>query len=248
MDRELRGMLAHADHPISAPVNDANVHKLMARAVVAPDSHVLDLGCGTGTWLQRLLAERPGTTGVGVDSGPRTVEAARRSAEELGLADRLTLHCLDAKEYRCERRADAVFCVGATHAFGGLRETVLGCAEHLAEGGTMLIGDGFWERPPGEATLRALDCTAEEYRDLHGTVELVEKLGWQVVYAHTSTLDEWDDYEWNWTGSLTRWALTNPGHEAAADALEEAARHRTAWLNGYRGTLGFVTMLLMRND
>jgi hypothetical protein len=29
---------------------------------------------------------------------------------------------------------------------------------------------------------------------------------------------EWDDYEWSWIGSLTEWALDNPGHPNAAEA------------------------------
>ena len=66
------------------------------------------------------------------------------------------------------------------------------------------------------------------------------------MYAHVSDAAEWDDYEWSWTGSLTEWALDNPGHPDAAGALAAAREHRDQWLRGYRGVLGFVTLVLRR--
>jgi hypothetical protein len=53
-----------------------------------------------------------------------------------------------------------------------------------------------------------------------------------------------DVYEWSWTGSLTQWA---PAEATAADQRREVLRidaeHRTAWLDGYRGQLGFATVV-----
>jgi len=57
---------------------------------------------------------------------------------------------------------------------------------------------------------------------------------------------EWDNYEWSWVGSLTEWALDNPGHPDAAEALAAAREHRDEWLRGYRGVLGFATLVLRR--
>ncbi|HEU5109332.1 MAG TPA: SAM-dependent methyltransferase, partial [Micromonosporaceae bacterium] len=66
------------------------------------------------------------------------------------------------------------------------------------------------------------------------------------VYAHVSDAAEWDDYEWSWVGSLTEWALDNPGHPDAAEALRVAREHRDGWLRGYRDVLGFATLVLRR--
>ncbi|MFC5034729.1 MULTISPECIES: hypothetical protein [Streptomyces] len=63
-----------------------------------------------------------------------------------------------------------------------------------------------------------------------------------------STLQVWDDYEWSWTGSLSQWALDHPEHPDNGEALKAAAEHRHTWLHGYRGTLGFVTLLLRRTN
>jgi hypothetical protein len=69
--------------------------------------------------------------------------------------------------------------------------------------------------------------------------------GWTPVYGHVSTIEEWDDYEFSWTGSLARWALDHPDDPDAKQALEASAEHRDMWL-GYRGVLGFVTLVLRR--
>jgi len=73
---------------------------------------------------------------------------------------------------------------------------------------------------------------------------ILRAAGWSPIYAHVSEEGEWDDYEWSWVGSLTQWALDNPSHPDAGDALAAAREHRAGWLGGYRGTLGFACLLL----
>ncbi|HET6532180.1 MAG TPA: SAM-dependent methyltransferase, partial [Actinoplanes sp.] len=79
-----------------------------------------------------------------------------------------------------------------------------------------------------------------------GLVDAAEQAGWTPVYAHVSDAGEWDHYEWSRIGSLSGWALDNPGHPDAAAALAAARDHRTRWLRGYRGVLGFATLVLRR--
>jgi cyclopropane fatty-acyl-phospholipid synthase-like methyltransferase len=209
------------------------------------DERVLDLGCGEAAWLVRALTGRPGVRAEGVDIDHEAVARGARAVADAGLADRVTLVAQDATAFTSPHRFDVVLSVGASHAFGGLRPTLQAAREHLAEGGSVLVGDGFWERPPGPATLDA-GFAADEYEDLVTTVERVVADGWLPVYGHVSTVEEWDDYEWSWTGTLSRWALDHPAHPDRAAALEAAAGHRRRWLGGYRGTLGFVTLLLRR--
>jgi SAM-dependent methyltransferase len=246
-----RHLITHADHPIAAPLAEASVRKLLARALcerpdtAGPGPRVLDLGCGAGAWLLRALATGPGVRAVGVDTSVEVLARAERAAVRLGVADRLELHAMDAREYADAGPFDVVLCVGATHAFGGPLPALEAARERLAPGGRVLIGEGFWERAPDETALRALGgADRDDYADLASTVDRITAGGWTPVYGHTSTLEEWDDYEWSWTGSLSGWALDHPGHHSAAEARTTAAGHRAGWLRGYRGVLGFVTLLL----
>lgn len=61
---------------------------LIAAALEEPFSTVLDLGTGSGAILLTLLAERPGTTGLGVDISEPALDVARGNAGVLALA-----HC-----------------------------------------------------------------------------------------------------------------------------------------------------------
>jgi hypothetical protein len=100
--------------------------------------------------------------------------------------------------------------------------------------------------PPTPEALAALTATPDDFTDLAGLVDIAEQAGWTPVYAHVSDAAEWDNYEWSWTGSLTEWALDNPGHPDAAEGLTLAREHRDQWLRGYRNVLGFVTLVLRR--
>ncbi|SDJ78799.1 SAM-dependent methyltransferase [Streptomyces indicus] len=246
MDRQQISSIAHRDHPIAAPLHDASVARLLARALPRGDERVLDLGCGEAAWLVRAAEGRPGVRADGVDLSEPALARGRQHLETAGLGGRVTLHQRDAAGYAAPDPYDVVLCVGSTHAFGGLLPTLDACARHLRRGGRVVVGEGFWEREPDARTLE-VGFEKDEFADLAGTVDQVTEAGWTPVYAHVSTRAEWDDYEWSWTGSLSAWALDHAGEREAGQALEAADRHRDQWLKGYRGTLGFVTLVLRRD-
>jgi release factor glutamine methyltransferase len=61
---------------------------LVAEALAAPFSRILDLGTGSGAILLTLLAERSGATGIATDLSDAALEVARGNAVALGLTDR----------------------------------------------------------------------------------------------------------------------------------------------------------------
>ncbi|KJS54842.1 SAM-dependent methyltransferase [Streptomyces rubellomurinus subsp. indigoferus] len=248
MDRQRISRLAHARRPIAAPLSDDSVARLLERAAAgAGGGRALDLGCGEGAWLVRLLAARPNWRAVGVDLDAAGLTRARESATALGVERRLGLHHLDAREFRSREPFDLVLCVGATHAFGGLLPTLAAARELLAPGGRLLVGEGFWEREPSEAALTALAAAREDHAGLATTTDRVIAAGWTPVDGHVSSQPEWDAYEFSWMGALAEWALEHPEDPDAGAAREAADRHRAQWLHGYRGALGFVTYLLRRD-
>ncbi|NIH87812.1 methyltransferase [Amycolatopsis granulosa] len=230
MNRDLISRLAHADHPVAAPLGDEAVARLLARALPRGDERILDLGCGGGEWLLRALELRPQARGEGVDLSEVALEHARREAARRGLADRLALHHLDAAEFTGPP-ADLVLCVGSTHAFGGLLPALAAARKLLTPGGRVIVGDGYWEQEPSAEAVELLGDLA----DLPATVDMVTGDGWVPIYGHLSTRHELDDYEWNWSGSLA---------ERAPDQLATASEHRDEWLRGYRHCFGFLTLVL----
>ena len=246
MDRDRISDLAHADHPIASPLGDDSVDRLLAVAVAGRRT-VLDLGCGDGSWLLRSLRREPSLTAVGVDHSDAGFDRVRDQAEREGLASRLTLVRADARAWTSPDRFDVVLSVGATHAFGGLEPTLAAMHGHLRPGGRALVGECFWEMPPSPPVLDLLGARPDDYGDLAATVELAAASGWVLLQGHVSTLREWDDYEWSWTGALARWATDHPDDPDRDQVMSASEEHRRAWLGGYRGTLGFLTLVLGRS-
>jgi len=237
--------LAHADHPVASPLGDDSVDRLLARAV-AGQGTVLDLGCGDGTWLLRALRREPALTAVGVDHSDAGFDRVREQAEREGLSSRLELVCADARSWTSADRFDVVLSVGATHAFGGLESTLAAIDGHLRPGGRVLVGECFWEQTPTPRVLDLLGAQPDDYGGLAATVEVAAAHGWVPLQGHVSTLEEWDDYEWSWTGVLAAWATEHPDDPDRDQVMAASVEHRRAWLGGYRGTLGFVTLVLAR--
>ena len=173
---------------------------------------------------------------------------AKREAEALGLSHRVRWDEADGSAWS-DGAFDVVICIGASHAFGGLEGTLSAIRGHLRSGGQAVVGDGIWEQPPTRAAQEALQAAPNDFPDLAGLVQRAREHHFEIGYGHVSTLEEWDDYEWSWTGSLVRWALNQPsGSDHQAQALTAAREHRDAWLNGYRQQLGFVTLVLLDQE
>jgi SAM-dependent methyltransferase len=246
VDRQRLSSIAHSHHPIAAPIFGVNVNRLLRRADRQPAARILDLGCAEAAWALQALAHFPDGHADAVDISPHALERAEAAAAERGLADRLTLHQRDARTYPPDGDYDLVLCVGSSHALGGFAGTLELGGRHARPDGVLVVGECFWQVAPTREALVALDATKEDFTDLAGLIDVAERAGWTPVYAHVSDAAEWDNYEWSWTGSLTEWALDNPGHPDAAEALTHAREHRDQWLRGYRDVLGFVTLVLRR--
>ncbi|WP_406216612.1 SAM-dependent methyltransferase [Streptomyces decoyicus] len=244
MNREQISALAHAEHPIKSPLDDDSVRRLLERCLPRGTERVLDLGCGGGEWLLRALAMHPRLEAEGVDISEGDLAQARQDAVRLGVQERLVLHQREAEEFTSPHPFDLVLSVGAAHAFGGLLPTLAAARKHLAPGGHVLIGDGFWEREPAPEAVEMLG----EFTDLATTLDRVAAAGWTPVHGHVSSRGELDAYEWSCWGSLAAWALDHPAHPDSAQVLGTAATRRSEWLRVYRDTWGFVSLVLRRTS
>ncbi|MFJ8957208.1 SAM-dependent methyltransferase [Streptomyces sp. NPDC102381] len=242
MDREEISRIAHADHAIKAPLGDDSVRELLRHALPRGDERVLDLGCGPAEWLLRALATHHGIRADGVDLDEDSLTEARERADAAGVGDRLALHHKAAEDFVPEKPFDAVLSVGAAHAFGGLLPTLDAARPHLAPGGRVVIGDGYWEATPSAEAVEMLG----DFADLATTLDRVAEAGWTPVAAHLSTRHELDAYEWSWLGSVANWSLDHADHPASADLLALVDERRTEWLRGYRHSFGFACLVLRR--
>lgn len=244
MERDDISHLAHTEHPLAAPVSEERASHLLSRLALPPGSSVVDLGCGQGAWLLLLAAERSGLRLLGVDTSPSAISEARAASARLGDTASIDWMQSDASTASVGTH-DAVICVGASHAFGGLEETLTAVRERMKPGGRVILGDTIWEHPPSQAAQDSVEAGPDDFPDLAGLVSRAREHRFEVIDGHVSTLQEWDDYEWAWTGTLLRWALQQPKGPDRTSAVEATHEHRDAWLSGYRKYLGFATLALV---
>ena len=81
-------------------------------------------------------------------------------------------------------------------------------------GGRVLLGEGFWERPPAAAELAAMwpGTTAGEFRDLAGLVDLVVDAGLRPAWIEVASREEWDDFESGYQCDEEEWLAAHGDH------------------------------------
>jgi cyclopropane fatty-acyl-phospholipid synthase-like methyltransferase len=222
--------LAHAHLTFPAPLSEERAAALVRALPLAPGRHALDLGCGWGELLLRVVAAHPAATGTGVDQDRRALDRARRAAAERALYDRVEFVEADVTTF--DDRGDLVLCVGAAHAWGGATAALRELRQKVEPGGAVLFADGFWQRPAGADVRRLFG----ELPVLDGLLHVARSAGFVVEQAEPSTLQEWDHFEERWRSGLEQ----AEGPAARLAALERERDYREA----YRGVLGFAWLVL----
>lgn len=246
MERAALSLIAHARHPVAAPLSEATVESLLSLPGLPGEPRAVDLGCGTGEWLRRLVG-RAGGSADGVDVSPAAIARAGSLAAAAGLEDRLRFHVSDAGTFanRSGGGYDIALCIGSTHALDGLDGAGRVLRGLLLPTGVALLGEGFWEQEPSTAALAGLGgARREDLPDLAGLELRTRDAGFEVIGRTIATPAEWDDYEDSWSGSLEEWAAEHTGTPEADEALAAAHAHRAGYREGYRGTLGFAVLTL----
>jgi len=235
--------LAHANLVFNAPMSDTRATELVASVQPLAHARVADLGCGWAELLLRMLAAEGTATGVGIDTDAGAIERGLAAAAARGLRDRVRLEVADIAAMT-SGPADVVLCIGASYAWAGVRPALQAIRPLLRPGGRLLLGEPYWERPPGPQALAALGAVAGDLGSLADLTDLAVACGYGITAVATASTGEWDAYESGWCGGLERWLLHHPCSPRADRVRAAADRHRQGWLNGRRGTLGFAYLTL----
>jgi SAM-dependent methyltransferase len=237
------------------PLSSARADRIVARLAACRPATVLDLGCGWGELLLRLLEAVPEATGVGVDLNEDDLERGRRAARARGLAARATF-VRESAVGTGRGPADVVLCVGASHALSDKEPphhtaAALAALRRLVNpGGRVLLGEGFWEHTPTPGQLARMwpDAAAEQHLDLAGVVDLTTAAGFRPSGIETAGAEEWDVFESDYRSDVEDWLASHPHHPLAAETRERLDRQRTSWLRGYRGVLGLAYLTLTPDE
>ncbi len=96
------------------PLSEARAARLVSRLTRADPRTVLDIGCGWGELMLRILAAAPEATGLGLDAGEEDLARGRDNARARGLGDRVTF-VRESAAGTTRGPADLVLCLGASY-------------------------------------------------------------------------------------------------------------------------------------
>lgn len=233
-------------HRIHNPFTPEKYATLGAALRMEPGTRILDLGSGSGEMLC-TWARDYGITGLGIDMSQLFFEQAKRRAEELGVADRVTFIHDDAAGYVAPERVGVAACVGATWIGGGVAGTIELLAKSLLSGGIILIGEPYWLRlPPTEDIAKGCEATSiSDFLLLPELVGSFRDLGYDTVEMVLADQDGWDRYEAAKWLTMRRWLEANPDDEYAKEIrayLTSEPKRYTAYTREYLGWGVFALM------
>ncbi|OAA58152.1 SAM-dependent methyltransferase [Cordyceps fumosorosea ARSEF 2679] len=223
----------------NCPLSESAADGLLDRLKLSPATTIVDIGCGWGELLVRAAQRRgpvAAATGVDTDAELLTRCAARASAAGVHV------ELVNTPGNLWRGPADRAICVGSSHVFGGTRRMLEGLARAVPRG-RVLVGDTCWERPPSRA---CLDVFGEELLPLERIAGLCRETGWRLLHFETATRRDWDAFESGHRAGPREWLLSNAGDDRAASVEEDLEKREDDYFGVYRGTLGFVFMILAR--
>lgn len=221
------------------PMTEATANRLVAELATSDPIRILDVGCGWGELLLRLLAACPSATGHGIDHDDALIDRAKRNAENRNLTPRVSFSpSLDDDD-----RGDVVLNVGAEHVFGDLDRALVELHKLVRPGGRLLFGTQFWEQPPSADLVEAIG----ELPDLVGLMDVATSIGWRPLGLKVASLDDWDHFEFRFLMDWEQYVMKPRVRGAADQAAQAADEHRRSYLRR-RGILGFAFITLGRPD
>jgi len=244
----------HKHLTFMAPLSEDRADRLIRFLAGGPAGEIVDIGCGWGELLLRVVASSHDLHGTGIDTDGDAIAQAQQLATERRLADRITLIVGDAKADLAQNAASAV-CIGASQAWAstdtvdepldyGLALRSLRGIVH--PGGRVVYGEGIWSAPPTAEAIAPLAGRLDEFVTFAELVELAVSSNFMPVAFHEASLDEWDIFESGYSARYATWLARHPGdHPDAQEVRDLARKQRAANLGGYRGILGMAYLELV---
>ena len=221
----------------------------MARVSLPVRARVVELACGKGEVLARLLAANPRATALGIDRSPWFLSDAAGRAAGLGVADRLELREADATAFPWPAgSADLVISMGAAGILGDHTKTLATLGAMVRPGGGLvLFGDGIWLSEPPPEGLASFGMTRDELPDgLDGQRALGAAAGLEPAWSEAVSVEEWDAYEGAYADGIRSWAASNPDDPEREVFLARSTAMRASYDAWRRGCFGFGITLFRR--
>jgi len=132
------------------------LNEVVDRVVPASGAcRMLEVGCGSGTYIRRACERNPDLEVVGIDLTEEIVSFARSNLDEWGLADRATVHVRDVRRFSTDTPFDLLTFYNLIYYFPeeGRLELLRHLHGLLVPGGRLALASLTPDRSPGIQTM-----------------------------------------------------------------------------------------------
>ncbi|MDX2131232.1 MAG: class I SAM-dependent methyltransferase [Planctomycetota bacterium] len=249
MSADLYSSIAHRGMAFMNPMGERSISALVEIVSLQKGANIVDFGAGTCELVVRL-AERYAVFGECVELSPEIASRARERVAARVPGGGVRVHEGDAGHFKASVPAasfDMAVCIGSTHALGGFAHAVDTLARLTRQGGWVVLGEGYWKRPPLTAYLEGTGIDEGEFVRLHELLRFVSDRGLTPAWLHTASEQDWDDYEWAHHRNIEAWVRENPNSPDAPALLRRSRNWRRWYMEAGRDTLGFALMAFRRH-
>jgi len=233
--------ITHKKHVILNPISKVKLDRLLSLLDIKEGSRVLDIGCGKGEFLIRLY-ELFNISGTGVDISPYFIKECEENKNKRIPGSDLKFLEMDGSKYKPDKNElfDLTVCLGASFTYRGFIQTIKSLKIMTEQDGTIIIGEPFWLKEPGDEYLKILGIKKEEYNSHYGNIDVAEKEGLTCTYTLVSNNDDWDHYETLQWMSAYNYINSNPEDPDNSELLKKIEKAKKEYLLYGRDTFGWA--------
>jgi len=233
--------ITHREHVVCNPTSEEKLARLVELVRLPRDARVVDIACGKGEFLIRLV-EAYGVHGVGVDISPSCIAEAERRLKARVPQAGIAFSQMDGADFKPDKshRFTLASCIGASWIFGGHAGTLDALVNMVEPNGWVIAGEPYWLREPSPEYLRATGLTRDSFGSHAENVQAGERRGLDLVHTLVSSNDDWDRYEGLQWYATAEYARAHPDDPDLAELLERVAKDKSDYLRWGRGTLGWA--------
>ncbi len=229
-----------------SPISEDKMEMLLDMVPLGSGDHALDIGCGCGEILLRLV-ERYGVSATGIDRSSSALEVASEAIARRAHRSQIKLIETDINELSADPESYGfISSLGGPRIGTSYRDTLRALGSWLRPGGYLLMGELFWAKQPDPEYLEATGLPTDGMNDHWGNMQAGRDEGLTPLFACVSNRDEWDAFEGRILYNVELRAEAYPTEPGLQDNLQ----HRRAWWEAQqrwgRDTMGFGLYLFRR--